>query len=273
MSSPQDKVIAPRKSSPATYCIRENAFVVILREKVVFPKIQTRIRLTQRTHKLFHEHCERHKTVHAAIITLKPGSTMDACQIGTFCNVIDHSPTIFAVEGRSRFKIVRWLPNFDLTQACRIATVELIDCEEEVENDSVQVQALMNSVLHSITKHLREYLSHEGNQERDVTLLSELYQVWRQSGPETSAKSASLLADIVGAGLGELTTAERQQVLTTVPVQKRLELVLNLLFKARVGMQISEQRESRKAALQRQMQEIQKELRKLKQNKKSSSKL
>merc|ERR1719390_451274 len=41
--------------------------------------------------------------------------------------------------------------------------------------------------------------------------------------------SASLLADMVGAGVGRLTTPERQQVLEELDVKKRLELVLKLL--------------------------------------------
>jgi ATP-dependent Lon protease len=270
--------------------VEENVFILALREQVVFPNIRTSIGLRQRTFEQLCEHCERHHTNDIACITMTPGKNKDEdlYEVGTLCKLISHSQssstrsgnkddtiTIIAVEGKSRFKI----RSFDQTQPYRTATIELVNQKEEGDNGTVEVKALMNSVQQSLLKHLKDsnLMQGGGNQKQSASGLSALLDGKRIQWPN----SGSLLADMVGAGLGQLTTAERQEVLASIPVRARLELVLDLLNKVGEAHRISKEinnnisakteEQFREAVLQRQMQEIQKELRKLKTGKKSSN--
>jgi ATP-dependent Lon protease len=87
-------------------------------------------------------------------------------------------------------------------------------------------------------------------------------------------QSPSVLADIVVAGLPQLSLTERQQVLETAEVAPRLELVLGLLRKVvevqtrsreiSSKMQKRTEDELRETVLKRQLQELNKEMRRLK---------
>merc|ERR1719265_124932 len=83
-----------------------------------------------------------------------------------------------------------------------------------------------------------------------------------------------MLADLVAAGLGQLSVSERQLVLETLDVEKRLEVVAELVFKASKVQRLSKEINSkmqkrtedelRETVLKRQLQELKRELRKLK---------
>jgi ATP-dependent Lon protease len=83
-----------------------------------------------------------------------------------------------------------------------------------------------------------------------------------------------VLADMIGAGLPQLSVGERQQVLETLSVKKRLDLVSELVTKAvevqTLSRQISHKMhkrtedELRETVLKRQLQELKREMRKLK---------
>jgi len=210
----------------------------------------------------------------------------DVYEVGTLCKLISHSQnstssrsdkkdeviTAIAVEGRSRFTLV----NFNQTSPYRIATINLIS--ENEEGDGVEVKALRSSVQQALLKHLKENLGNEGNNSQNGAGLSALLGGKQIKWPS----SASLLADMVGAGLLQLTTAERQQVLENLSVRKRLEVVLDLLTKVGEAHRISNEinsnirakteEEFREVVLRRQMQELQNEMRKLKSGKKGSKK-
>lgn len=263
--------------SPTNRKIEDNVFILALQDQVVFPHIQTSISLKRRTFEQLCEHCERHHTNDIAVILMRPGKHKDedVHEMGTLCKLISSSSsqsgkkdevTVIEVKGSARFRVL----NFNQTQPYRTGTVELIDQNEEGDNGTVEVKALMNSVQQLLSKHLRNQLNKAA---ADPIVLPDGKPIqWPNSG--------SLLADMVGAGLGQLTTAERQQVLAIIPVQYRLELVLELLSKVGEAQRISKEinsnirakseEEFREVMLRRQMEEIQKELRKIKKGNKNS---
>lgn len=177
------------------------------------------------------------------------------------------------VEGRSRFQIFK----FNHFEPYHKAMIELIDHEEEGDDDAVEVEALAFSVRGALVKHLKETSLSEG--ENNAVCFSALLagRQWQ--------KSASFLADMIGAGLGQLVTAERQQVLATVPVRQRLVLVLDLLRQAgeaqriqlmnkiKSDIQVRLKKQQRESILTRQLQEIRRELSKLKNKKRPKSSL
>lgn len=240
MNSPEDKKFHDLPLSEAqeedSLWIKNNIFIVVLREQVVFPNIQTRIGLAQKTLMKFYEHSKRYKTNAIGVMTLRCETTMDVYQIGTFCCVISRSPNAIIVEGASRFKVVR----FNWGEPYCTAMIKLIDQQEDGNNNCAELKASITFVRQSIVSLLREkQLVQMGNQNLAAASLSELFhKECEKSGHDVSAKSASSLADLVGAGLGQLTTAERYQVLATVTLQKRLQLVLDFLRKARQAEQI-----------------------------------
>eukprot|EP00746_Dinoflagellata_sp_MGD_P003435 gnl/MRDRNA2_/MRDRNA2_106683_c0_seq1.p1 gnl/MRDRNA2_/MRDRNA2_106683_c0~~gnl/MRDRNA2_/MRDRNA2_106683_c0_seq1.p1 ORF type:complete len:999 (+),score=209.89 gnl/MRDRNA2_/MRDRNA2_106683_c0_seq1:147-3143(+) len=275
--------------SPTNRQMEDNVFVLALRDQVVFPNIRTSIGLRQRTFEQLCEHCETHHTNDIACVTIKSGKNKeeDFYEVGTLCKLISHSQssstrsgnkddtiTVIAVEGRSRFKIRR----INQIQPYRTATVELVHPSEEGDNGNVEIKALMTSVQQSLVKHLKDSdVIQGGNQKQASNGLSALLDGKRIQWPT----SGSLLADMIAAGLGQVTTAERQQVLASIPVRNRLELVLDLLNKVGEAHRISKEinsnisakteEEFREAVLRRQMQEIQKEIRKLKSGGKKNS--
>merc|ERR1719191_854482 len=108
--------------------------------------------------------------------------------------------TAIAVEGTSRFTIL----SMDQVQPYRTATVKLIDQKEEGDHDHVEVKALMSSVQKALWKYLKDSDLQSSNSNKNVQGLSALLGGRQIHWPQ----SPSLLADMVGAGLGQLTAAE-----------------------------------------------------------------
>lgn len=274
-----------REDPVVTSVSQGKVFILALQEYVIFPNIRTSINLRQRTFRQLCEHMAQHNTKDIGVITVNPGKREedDLYRIGTFCKLITHSqPRLdseddngtasIVVHGSSRFKLV----NFEQTQPYRTATIELIQPKAEGDNDDVEVQGLMDLVQQSLLEHFK------GKDEREIrtrnaACLSEL--ACKKLRDKHWPTSASLLADMVGFGLGQLTTKERQQVLASVPMRKRLEVVLDLLSKIGEAQKVAEeincniktksQAEVQEAMLRMQLKELQKEMRMLKQQKSS----
>lgn len=260
--------------------VQENVCILALREQVVFPSIQSSIRLRQQTFELLCKHCEDHHTNHIGVITLKPTSSFDFYEIGTLCKVVrqshssnSRSDCTIVVEGRSRFQIV----NFHHVEPYHKANIKLIDQEKEGDNDANVLETLAFSVRCALVKHLKE--NRLGDQNHNAVSFSALLagKQWQ--------KSVSFLADMIGAGLGQLVTAERQQVLATIPVRQRLLLVLDLLCQAGEAQRIQLankinsdiqarlKKQDREKLLKRQLQELRKELSKIKNKRTPKSSL
>jgi ATP-dependent Lon protease len=157
--------------------------------------------------------------------------------VGTYCRIGSHSQSTtktgdqeitvvtLSIEGQSRFQVVNYTSKPD--SHYRLAKIELLD-EREAGNTSAEVKALMHNVEQNVMELLKE-----GSESRNPTStggpLKNLFGSNRQKIRWPS--SPSVLADMIGAGLPQLSVAERQQVLETFEVKKRLELVLDLVQK------------------------------------------
>jgi len=274
----------PQEADTVPQGVQENIFILALRDQVVFPSIQTSVCLRQQTFELLSKHCEEYNTNHIGVITFKPTSSFDFYEIGTFCKVVrqshpsdSKSGCTIVVEGRSRFQIV----NFHHVEPYHKANIKLIDQEKESDNDANVLEMLAFSVRNALVKHLKE--NRLGDQNFNAVSFSALLagKQWQ--------KSVSFLTDMIGAGLGQLLTAERQQVLATIPLQQRLLLVLDLLRQAgeahrlqlenKINSEINSdiqarlKKQDREKLLKRQLQELQKELSKIKKKKTPKSSL
>jgi len=283
--------------------IQGNMFMLALREQVVFPNIRTSIFVKHEAFELLRKHCDYHHTdIQFGAVTLKP-TAFDVYETGTFCVVIrqsqssnsrsendDNAMTTIIVEGKSRFQMV----NFNQLDPYREATIKLIDPEEEA-CDGVEIDIFANLVRGALVNLLKETGFIEGeHQDHNAACLTALEALLagkhcapitavKNGSEQNKTKSASVLADMIGAGLEQFITAERQQVLATVPVRERLVLLLNLVCQAteahRIRLadrkrlhltglkrqhQMMLRKQHRESLLQRQLHEIREELLKLK---------
>jgi ATP-dependent Lon protease len=284
--------------------VQGNIFMLALREQVVFPHMRTSISVKHQDFELLHKHCEYHHTdIQFGAVTLKPTAAFDVYEIGTFCVVIRHfqpsnsrsdnddkAMTTIIVEGKARFQMV----NLNQLDPYREATIKLIDQEEE-DSDDVEIDRLAILVRWALVKLLTETAFIEGeHQNHNAACLNALEALLagkhcapitavKNGSKQSKTKSASFLGDMIGAGLEQFITAERQQVLATVPVRERLVLVLDLVCQVTEAQRIQSadrkrchlaglkrqhqmrlKKQHRESVLQQQLNEIREELLKLK---------
>mmetsp|Transcript_110624 Transcript_110624/g.344771 ORF Transcript_110624/g.344771 Transcript_110624/m.344771 type:complete len:116 (-) Transcript_110624:27-374(-) len=111
------------------------------------------------------------------------------------------------LEGRSRFRVLEFVESVPV----RMARVEILPEASEAEEDHVGVRALVHSIQEKMTELVK------GGQDGGVTkLLGGKRQQLRWPS------SASTLSSVVGATLVQLSVEERQQILDTLDLQKRL---------------------------------------------------
>lgn len=265
---------------------RENVFILSLRQQVIFPAIRTSITIQPQTFAELCEFCEKYGSTHVGVgvVSVKPSNgnhIEDLYELGTYCRIASHSQSTtkvkdkevsvvtLSIEGQSRFQV----ESYTQTSPYRLANIRLLDEKEGAGNDPT-VKALMQNVEELVTELLKESQSQNGN-ESGSGLLKNLF-----GGSKNRIRmptSPSVLADMIAAGLSQLSVAERQQVLETLDIQKRLELVLDLVQKAvevrkmsreiNLKMQKRTEDELRETVLRRQLQELQREMRKLKSGK------
>eukprot|EP00928_Gymnodinium_smaydae_P005209 TRINITY_DN11789_c0_g1_i1.p1 TRINITY_DN11789_c0_g1~~TRINITY_DN11789_c0_g1_i1.p1 ORF type:complete len:1036 (-),score=279.04 TRINITY_DN11789_c0_g1_i1:100-3132(-) len=274
--------------------VHSNVFVLVVRQQVVFPQIRSSVNVQQDVFSELCDFCERHDSTHVAVITADPDAKAgdeELYGVGTYCRIVSHSRNVtkvggkevtvatLSIEGQSRFRVC----SFEQTSPFRLATIELLPESPEAGNPAVS--ALVQSVQKSVVELLNAAPSSSAGRSQEK----------QSSAPTTSLKnifggggkqrirwptSSSLIADMIGAGLPQLTVAERQRILATVDLQERLELVLELLHRAsevqRVSQEISSklrkrrEDELRETVLRRQLQELNKEMRRLKSGKSST---
>lgn len=259
--------------------VRDNVFILSLRQQVVFPGIRTSIALQQQTFATLYDFCEKHENPHIGVIAVKASTkaTDELYTTGTYCQIAAHSQSTtkigdnevtvvtMSIEGQARFEV----QSFAQRSPFLVANIKFIEERQGAEN-SDEVKELMQNVQQSLVELLKEASPQTGGNSASGLLRNLFGNNKRIRWPA----SASVLADMIATGLTQLSIIERQQVLETVDVQKRLELVLELVRKVvevqRLSKEINSkvqkrtEDELRETVLRRQLHELHNEMRKLK---------
>lgn len=267
--------------------VLDNVFILNTKHQVIFPAIRTSISIPPQTFVELCEFCEKYDSTHVGVVASKPNSDdeADLYDVGTYCRIASHSQSTtkngdeevsvvtLSVEGQSRFKVQEYTQK----SPYRLAKVQILDEREGAEKNE-EVTTLMKNVEQLVMELLKD-----GPQDRNGASsggsLKNMFGSNRQRIRWPS--SPSVLAYMIGAGLPQLSAAERQQVLETVDVKKRLELVHNLVQKVvevqtlsrEINLKVQKRTEDelRETVLKRQLQELQREMRKLKGGKEDAS--
>jgi ATP-dependent Lon protease len=276
------------KQVPLAMSVRDNVFILNLRQQVIFPAIRTQVTIQPQIFTELCEFCEKYDSTQVGVIAMKPnskeGDEPELYEIGTYCRIASHSQSstksgdqevsvvTLAIEGQSRFQVLK----YSQTSPYRLASIKLLEMKEG-SGPSPEVKALMQNV----EQHVMELMK-DGPPDRNGANSSGLLKgLFNNRQRVRWPSSPSVFADMIAAGLPQLTPDERQQVLETLDLKPRLELVLDLVQKEvevqklsrEIGLKRQKRTENdlRKAVLQRQMQELQREMRKLKGGKGDSA--
>lgn len=213
--------MGPLREWPADpLSVRHHVLVLALSDRVMFPGIRSVIEVPYTTFLKARRFLKEGRAGGIGLVARCP-SIGELYEMGTFCWVVSHiviggtggegrtteasHPSIrLVVEGRSRCRVLHYTQLSPLP----VTTVQLL--EEPLGEGGVTVSSL---ALH-VQKHILELLGPTSQRQPQ----------WPQS--------ASGLADVVGAALAPLSIGQRQQILETVDVQERLELVLPLVQEA-----------------------------------------
>lgn len=250
--------------------------ILPLRNQVIFPGIRGAVDLSK---KAFDDVCafmERTGASGIGALALRPSkkgpleSKGELFEVGTLCRLVSHSASDtkgasnsskgsvrLVMEGRSRFRVLEIVE----TGPIRVARVQLLEEDPEADEGDVGVRALVHTIQEKMTELLK------GGQDNAAKLLGgKRQQVRWPSSPST-------LSSVIGATLVQLSIEERQKILETLDIRQRLEHVLDLLqreteakrMSSEISSNIQKSRENelRQMVLQRQMQEVQKDLQKL----------
>mmetsp|Transcript_81112 Transcript_81112/g.173488 ORF Transcript_81112/g.173488 Transcript_81112/m.173488 type:complete len:979 (+) Transcript_81112:66-3002(+) len=258
--------------------VRNDVFILNLRQQVVFPAIRTNVTIQPQVFSELCEFCEKHDSTHIGVVAMKTEAkdSEELYKVGTYCRIASHAQSstkvgdqevsviTLSIEGQSRFQVER----FTQTSPFHVATIKLLE-ETRGAETSAEVKALVENVQQLVTELLKEPTS-QGAGGGASGFLKNLFGNKKVRWPS----SASVLADMIAAGLAQLSIAERQQVLEVVDVRQRLELVQDLAKKVvevqKLSREISSKMqkrtedELRETVLRRQLNDLQKEMRKLK---------
>jgi len=272
--------------------MRNDIFILPLRQQVIFPAMRTSLSVSTQSFVELCEFCEKHNRTHIGVLAVKStkNGVDELYSTGTWCRIASHSQTTkksgdkevsvvtLSVEGQSRFRVER----FTQTGPFHVANIQLL--EERDASDSTEVKALVQSVQQSLQELLSETPQEKGEKGKEEgsggsSLLRNLFG--SASKRVRWPASASVLADMIAAGLSQLSVAERQKVLDTVALKPRLEVVLDLIKKVMEVQTLSHEISSRsqkrtedelrETVLKRQLGELQREMRKLRSGKKAEN--
>jgi len=269
--------------------VRNDIFILSLRQQVIFPAMRTSVSVSPQTFSELCDFCEKHNRTHVGVLTVDTSSEggNELYATGTWCRIASHaqsttkvrdrevSVVTLSMEGQSRFKV----ESFSQSAPFHVADICLLD--ERDGSESVDVKALVQSVQQAVQELLSEVSQPQGSEEAGsgAGLLKNLFG---GSKRVRWPASPSVLADMIAAGLTQLSIPERQQVLDTVELKPRLELVLQLVKKVSevqtlskeitANMQKRTQDELRETVLKRQLGELQREMRKLRSGKSGDAK-
>jgi len=213
------------------YCIRHHVPILALRGRVMFPGIRASVALPPRAVRLARELLRQGRAGGIGFVAMQPG-TAELYNIGTFCKVVAAKEeayeearssssagggyggtgggaggrVLLTVEGCSRLRVLRCTR---VAAPFQISTVQLL---EDYVGDCSGVT--WNSLLLRVQKELLSLLP-------------------RVDAPDPLRwpTSASGFGDVVGVLLGRLGVKDRQQILETIDVRERLELILPWLHR------------------------------------------
>lgn len=177
----------------------------------MYPGIHARIEVPQKTFQAFSNFLKRGFAGGVGLLTTRPGS-VELYEVGTLCHVLvvnsekqggNSGKVQLVVEGRSRFRVCSCKQMSPLP----IMTVQLF--MEPHMSDGINTTVLVLRIKANVL----ELLGPHKTTKEDLQ--------W----PST----ASLLADAAAAALNPPSLELRQQILETVDLQQRLQLVLTLL--------------------------------------------
>mmetsp|Transcript_125028 Transcript_125028/g.324791 ORF Transcript_125028/g.324791 Transcript_125028/m.324791 type:complete len:987 (+) Transcript_125028:60-3020(+) len=255
-----------------------DVFILALRQQVVFPAIRTSITIPPQTFSELCDFCEKHDSTQIGVVAMKSTNkgAEELYTTGTYCRIASHAHSTtkmgdkevtvvtLSIEGQSRFEV----QNFTQTSPFHVANIKVLQERETSGEASAEVAGLMQTLQQNIIDMLNESPQGAAGQ---TGFLKNLFGTNKRT---RWPSSPSVLADMIAAGLSQLSIAERQQVLETLDVQKRLQLVLDLVQKVvevqrlskeiNSKMQKRSEDELRETVLRRQLHELQREMRKLK---------
>eukprot|EP00930_Biecheleria_cincta_P011679 TRINITY_DN1146_c0_g1_i1.p1 TRINITY_DN1146_c0_g1~~TRINITY_DN1146_c0_g1_i1.p1 ORF type:complete len:994 (-),score=203.04 TRINITY_DN1146_c0_g1_i1:316-3243(-) len=262
--------------------IRNGVFVLSLRQQVIFPAMRTSVAVSSQTFAQLCDFCEKHSQTHIAVLAAKDNKEEGSDELystGSWCRIASHAQSVtkagnrevsvvtLSLEGQCRLQVKR----FTQTSPFHVADIVLLDQRDPAE-DSTEVKALAQSIQQTVQELLQAGTSRQVTDQESSSggsLLRNLFGGKRVRWPASS----SVLADMIAAGLSQLSMAERQQVLDCVELKPRLQLVLDMVQKVmevqKLSREISSkiqkrsQDELRETVLKRQLSELQKEMRKL----------
>jgi len=266
--------------------ILENVVVLPLRNQVVFPSVRSVIDIGKGTFQELCNHLEKTSSSGFAAVALRPakaGSPPQTYEVGTYCRLNSHTVAEdngnsakdtesadagfpngsgrqpgrvrLVVDPRCRFRILKYTEMSPI----RKATVQFLEEQENIDNDTA-VRALAQSVQDKFNELLKQ-----GGKDLEKMFGKGRHMQW--------PSQVSLLASIVGVTLTYLSVEERQQILEAPDVKSQLEVVLSLLQREAeahrltneisTNIQKNREIELRQVILQRQIQEVQKNLQKI----------
>lgn len=264
--------------------LKNDVFILPVRHQVVFPSVRASVALLPQTFTDLSDFLEKHgDTQQIGVLTVKEAwSDVQDIRpehlntIGTYCRVVGFSESTtstgkkkmqvanLSLEGLSRCQV----QNFAKVSPFLVASLQLI----EADVSGREVQQLGDEAKKALSDLLQD-----DSRVRDGKSTDGMRRGFEQSFGKTNRRwpsSPAVLADFIAAGLTQITLAEKQQVLETVDVKQRLELVLSLISKVKQVRELSREISSktnrqsedelRETVLRRQLAELQKEMRKLK---------
>mmetsp|Transcript_74779 Transcript_74779/g.207945 ORF Transcript_74779/g.207945 Transcript_74779/m.207945 type:complete len:938 (+) Transcript_74779:72-2885(+) len=263
--------------------------VLFVQNQVIFPYVRDVVEIPSDAFSQVHLFLEQTNSDCIGVVTARPfrrGEGLatkrtgvdsdDSYEVGTLCHLVSHSvggtggkkgdaKAQLVLEGVSRFRPVKYTQ----TSPVRLAVVQPI--EEDDDEGSVNVRALVNSVREKVAEFVKLGGEQEGGGTNGQPGLLSLKR-GRQGQVQVPSKP-SMLVGMVGTALTHLSVEERQKVLATIDVKEQLKMILDLLqresgalkMSSEIASNIQRSREAemKKVILEKQIQEVQKELRRV----------
>jgi len=262
--------------------------VMILKVQcVIFPQVRMTVPIPSQSFEELCSHCEKTDQSMVGLLAMKRRDPRgnEMYNVGTYVRLLSHqrsqinaqnsnvalsqtfagqikNSVSLGVQGRHRFRILEWK-----NEAQTLAKIELIP--EPSPQDTVKIKALCSTIQDYLMRIME-------NQTEEKLLATVLQQGGLQRGIANGrwSNNPGALADLIGITAGQLSIHEKQQILETIDIEKRLELTCSLLIRIHEANRVSQELqkklhqrnedELKEQILRRQMGEIQRELRKIK---------
>lgn len=246
---------------------------------VLFPGNRSQVQVQPRVFRDYCSFSEKYDRAELGVIARRANpkeGEAELYEMGTLCHIASHAETTttmgeremtvvtLTIEGRSRFKVKK----FKQKSPHYVATIGSLEERAFAPGESKEVDQLARDLQQSIKQLLKDSSGPGSNLKQNV---------WSGAKQPRWPTSPSVLADMATTGLVQLTVAEKQLVLETPIVQKRLKLVNDLVKKVAEVQKLSKEISSktqkrsedelRETVLRRQLSQLKREMRKLKAGK------